>query len=327
MSELDNNVFINQETNQERKYHIYENLVPSEKDIVIVLLNEITDNGIRGKCVDYPDCEIFVPSTEINKRNVNVRKFFNQDKRYSMYVLSVSAQTKIIDVSYKKISEDERQEALCRFEEFERIKNLGVEVIDLLSKLSDKFDETDIELIFGAIIKHKIRTLIDKPIKVIKSIYYEILENPLLLFSEFMSSVVYNTHAHKDILDKLMENYVINLHKRVHISRGIVVCEFSLVVTSNDAVNKIKNILTEGYEVISSNHNPNNFVQVEYISSPKYRFVANVTQISDANELLTKASDILDQNCEKYGSKLSNSRNFVVVKERQYTVSNYNRNN
>ena len=150
-------------SSQEYKFYIYDRIYPSEKDTVIVSLDEITENGIRGKCIDYPECSVFVPLTEVSRKRVNLKKYLIREKKYSMYVLAVNRYNKIIDVSNTKISEKEKQEALCKFEEYDKIKNLGTEVVDMLIKIFNQkkyqSSETEIQEIFNAIICQKIKTL------------------------------------------------------------------------------------------------------------------------------------------------------------------------
>jgi translation initiation factor 2 alpha subunit (eIF-2alpha) len=293
-----------------------------------VKLNNITENGIYGECIDYPEYNIFLPPTEINRRKVNLQKFFSPDKKYAMVVLSINVESKLMDVSYTKINEKDREIAIKKFENYERIYNLGKEIIQLFMDNSD-ITINDYNNIFNEIIHKNIEQIestfdtdtVGNNIEKINDTYISFLENPELLFVCLKESLYYINldQQQKDLIDDLIVKYITNLRKRLYISDVIVACDINLVVLVSDAVTQIKNILTENLDI----GDDENIVSIEYVSSPKYRIVITSKRKTNGLLLLDKISDILEENSQKYHGNLTNLRKYNVVKEKQYSLSSY----
>lgn len=292
------------------KYNFYTAEYPAENDVIIVNLTNLSEKGIYGKCLDYPNLQVFMPETEVAKRKVNITKFFSPAKTYAVVVLNVNEETNIVDISYRKINESDRETALQRFEQYEKLYNLGLEILHIY-KINYDFNQE----LANALFKHVIQSRLDAyrgttetgPVSLeeVKNAHEDFLENPKSLFKNFESNI-----------SKLIKNFTESVEARLHVTDLIMSCDFSLLVVSSStelsSVERLRKILTENL--------PKN--TVEYVSSPKYRFNVTAKTKTDAIKQLNAIADIIEENNRKYNGNLSNTKNYVVTKNKYYTLSN-----
>lgn len=314
--------------------NFYTKEYPEENDIIIVKLTDIQESGVYGQCIDYPKLQIFLVSTEITKRKVHLTKFFSPDKLYPMVVLGVNTSSDghgSVDVSYKKINEADRTKSLDLFDHYSKIYDLGLEIMDFYDIVykNNYFDgidnSSDIVIgkdeLFKLIIQDRLDVFKSSEMKAeaIKEYYLNLLENPREIFDSVRLTEKYNNKE----LDILIEKYTEDIMKRLHISDIVACCDFSLIVVTKDAVNNIKHILTTNFNT----ENTENGIESEvcYIASPKYRLQVKAKTKAQAIDKLEQMSQILENNSKEFGGTLNNPKKFVIIKDKQYSLSKLNK--
>jgi len=121
--------------------YYYHKKYPQENDIVIVTLNNITEYGVYCNLVEYNDMDGFIISTEIHKgkgrgkgrKDVKPEKIFTHGTYYPVIVLAVEETNNRVNLSYKKIRQDElhndREDALALFKRKQKLFNLSLDMI------------------------------------------------------------------------------------------------------------------------------------------------------------------------------------------------------
>jgi translation initiation factor 2 alpha subunit (eIF-2alpha) len=313
--------------NDNESYNYYTKEYPDENDIILVKLTDIQENGVYGKCIDYPKLEIFLVTTEITKRKVHLTKFFSPDKIYPMVVLNVNKNCDSIDVSYKKINEAQRLKTVELFECYNKIYDLGREIMDFYDMVCDDINLESIiskKELFKLIVQERLdkfkTSLLGSEeknlVESIKEYHLEFLENPETIFDPV--KVIHKN----DTLDLFVVKYIEDIKKRLYISDIVACCDFTLIVLTSDAVTNIKKILSTNFNI--SVNNPDVVCDVFYIASPNYRLQVKAKNKSLAFNALTEMCKILEENSKQFNGTLNNPNKFSIIKEKQYTLSNLN---
>lgn len=308
-------------------------LTPKCEEVVVVKLSNITDNGIYGTCITYPDYEVFLMLTEITKKKykVNVVKMFSPDKKYAVVVINVNDDKKIIDVSYSKVHETDQKGVLERQSFYEKIYNLGIDVVKTYKKMTTdgtyKFNQEEMDMIFKYVVQIPLNNLENDPdktsIEKVKDKFLTYLEEPNSLFEilniEYVSKLEQNSQSFFEILQK---NFIENLNKRVKISDVVISCDFTLCVIESGAVDVIKQILNIDIQDFKK-------IKIEHISSPKYRITVTEKRLNEARATLDKTCSIIKDNANKFGKinitiTLDIPEKYTVMKDKEWTISNYN---
>ncbi|AYV84266.1 MAG: eukaryotic translation initiation factor eIF-2 alpha, partial [Hyperionvirus sp.] len=153
----------------------YEKTVPNVGDILVVKITKISDNkGAYAESAEYPDLKIFILPTEINRRVVNVKKFFSPDKLYPTRVLFVDPVKHLVDVSYSKLNDKEKLEYLERFTIYQKIFRIAVDINTLYNN--------DGDTIFKNTVWHIFDNLCHESNETVSNYYTSILEDPYIFF-------------------------------------------------------------------------------------------------------------------------------------------------
>lgn len=279
-------------------YSYYTKKYPEENEIVIVKLTTITDNGIYGKCEDYPYLEVFMPLTEITKRPVNIQKFFSPLKTYPVVAINIDKKANLLSVSYKKLNDNERQRYANRYDINSRLYALGKEIIQYATY--HNFDINNDEL-FEEIVQKR---LSDPTHEFKIDTFIELLENPLTLFG--------SNEKYKN----LAESYSTNLSQRVIIIDPVVSLEFILVVTANGAIDRLKSILTK-------NIPEGRIACVTCIASPRYSITVEHKSVKSACIAIDEVLNIIETNCKEFEGNITTNKEYRIIKEKSYNLSNW----
>lgn len=321
-------------TDHLNKKNYYTKASPKCEEIVIVKLTEITENGIYGECVNYPQYKVFLLLTEISKKKYkqNIYKMFSPDKKYAVRVININDDMKIMDVSYSKIHESDQKNALEKHAYSERIYNLGQDIIKIYAKIASEnnnYSEDVLTELFKYTVQIPLEQLEqlqndsqDSNLNILekyKDKYLTCLEDPITFFDKFNEECLRDIDEEKKIFyDIVISEYVKNINKRVKISDVIVTCDISLCVISESAVDVIKDIL-------SIDPNISN-IKIEHIASPKYRITCTDKRLNLAKISLDKICSIIKTNAEKYsnqGLSLDINQNYNTIRDKEYSLLNY----
>lgn len=171
-----------------------------------------TDLGVYVKLVDYNMIDGFIPLTEISKYQISYSRVFKYDKVYACLVHSYEKD--LINLSFMRIKEKERERLLEQFVFAERINQL--------CKLANDFTGQNKILLENHMFNDSS----------IEELYNNILENPIHYFGNKAGN-----HLKEKIKTEPYES-----HK-----------EFQLIICQEDGLNKLKYILNKFQEVIINN--------------------------------------------------------------------------
>lgn len=301
--------------------NFYENKYPKVNDVVFVRPKTISDDrGMYVELVEYGNIPGLIISTEIARKNINPAKIFNATKVYPCVVLSIDEQKHYIDLSYKKITPDMKVKYEENYAITSKIFSLGKDACELYDKYKfgsdsetekseeDKTKTTELvlgntvwKLFKNTSIREENMRNIDNIVLVHQKLYNNLLENTKILFD-------YNTDIEQEFVTKFLSHVV----TRIKSTDVTVTTEFTLFVLSDNAIEKLKNILTENIN--------GDVVKVEAVSSPKYKIVVTQPTVEKANEVTKNCMDIIRQNSSKYMGKLYWDNTILVQKDKTYAI-------
>jgi translation initiation factor 2 alpha subunit (eIF-2alpha) len=266
----------------------YETDYPSLNEVVFVIIEKFTNDAIYCRLVEYDNKQGFLPITELDKKvQPNPKKHFTEKKVYPMIVMNVDIDKGVIDVSYRRIKECDREKYLEKFDYFSKIFRLTREI----SLLSNILMDNILPLTMWKVLQKD-------TIENSKEIYDMILDNP----SSYMENIV---------TDKPMEAKILeNIESRITRTQMTIHQEFDLIIACNGAIDVLKNIL---------NYSDDNLI-IEYVNAPKYRIVVNGKTEQECDITLQKCIHVLKErtlNSHKIMFKIGNK---TVVKERELII-------
>lgn len=257
----------------------YNKTLPKEGDIVFVTLKNLSTVGTYCNLIEYNDIEGLILSTELDrysrhdKRQIRIseQRHFTHGKIYCCLVISINQNNNniSIDLSYKKVDVEKREELVKKFEYVKSIKKLCDEFCTF-SKLKE-------EVVYPFTIwKFTAEDNFDAENK-----YFDILRNPKL-FCEHIPD------EYKDLSDHFVEN----MKERITYTTMTVEQQFELIIFDVDAINKLKKVLE---------YNNENII-VECISSPKYKVSATEYSVDKCNEMINQYYLHLEQKTKEFRS-------------------------
>ena len=274
----------------------YRNTLPHKGDIVFVKYRSSTDDGIYVELVEYDNMEGFILITEIAKYKVRPDKVFKMKKMYPCYVLDVNPDKKTVDLSYKKIKEEQHKILEHKFTIIQKFRKI---LDDLLTiKLID--DDILTSNTFDMLINHETLIETDDPSnETIEHLYDKILKEPSLFF------------CGKDIEQPIIDQYVNFIKSKVTDSGVEFYKEFKLTVLERNAPEKIKSICG----VVKCDDDSDTQLRLLY-TSPQYRICISAPTEKIGMDTLTSAETLLKSEIEKYDAVSDFTIPIVYTKKR-----------
>lgn len=269
----------------------YNKTEPKIDDIVFVKINNYSEAGTYCNLIEYNSMEGFILNTELDrwtrddKRQVRVsdQKKFKYNQIYCAIVTSVNkkeGEPTSVDLSYKKIAIESREELVDNFEYIMRIKHLCDELIFFSGLTTDTvYNSTIRQINFNA--------------KKAKDIYNDFLKYPesfVVSLREKLSEDVQNCQQVEKI-----DNFVVNMKSRITYTKMTVEQPFELIIYDTDAITKLQTIL---------NFNESD-TAVECVSSPKYKIITSCYTLTECNNNITKCFELLKEKVQNFKAIIS----------------------
>jgi translation initiation factor 2 subunit 1 len=226
--------------------------------------------GAVAELSEYPGKEGFVHISNVASSWVkNIRSFVSEGAIRVASVMSVDKDKKSIDLSLRKVSEQQEKRKL---EDWKR------------EKRADKLFE------------RVCREIGEDPRKSYMEIGAKLEEKFGDLLSAFENVSVHGEEALKDLglSDKWVQTFV--KHSKESITISFVAVKGDLILTSrkSDGINAIKGVLAKVKE---------SGVTVRYISAPKYLLEASAQEYADAKKVLAAAAETAIKSMQKAGGE------------------------
>jgi translation initiation factor 2 subunit 1 len=272
--------------------YYYKSVVPKPEDVIFGKVKNITDSAIYITLTEYNDREGLIMFSEITKgkRSINFKKFFKPDTYYPFIV--ISADDKTIDLSYKRLTEDDIEKYTNKFQQMRKLLDFftDLEKLKLLEDDEDFMNET-----FKSLFPDS------KSInKDLEDIYQGILENPSNMFLDVdtISSDIqnkYNEHVHNSV--KVISD--VEMYK-----------DIELTIFETNGLKTLKDILKNDESIN---------VKISCISSPIYRIFSKEKTVGECLENINKMIDIIKDRCKSHMKKLILTHEPVIMKKRMLT--------
>ena len=274
----------------------YNKELPEENEYVFVKLKKITENNfILVELIEYGNIEGMILFSEINNRKINIDKLFKNNIQVCV-VTDVNIEKKHINLSYKKVSMEEREFYTNSLPQLDKINNHFKD----MQLLYNKYNNLDTNT---GVLREKIMCkLFDVPKKELFGNLINIYKNML----ENMESIFIDTDLPVDYI----EVYTNDLKKRIKCTDMQVALSFELTVLDDNAIGIIKNMLSHD----------DLYFKYECVSSPKYRIVASSQDKQKVDDIIITAKSYLENKIKDINCIFKMDTEWTIIKDRTYTV-------
>jgi translation initiation factor 2 subunit 1 len=230
----------------------YKNELPNVDDMVIVKITREDDHGYYGSLIEYDNIEGYLPLSEVVKGKYAKKHILKEEQLIPLIVIKVDTHKKFIDLSKKKVDKEQESYILLKYKICNNINKLVNECYIMYLKYCD-LSSSDIIHTMNDIMNQTIWKMYDGETKDYTIIFKNILENPKLILSEDLFS--------GEFIDKAIENF----NSRIVKKSMIMEMDFNLVILENNALGKLKEILS--FQITENKY----YIDIIVISPPLYR--------------------------------------------------------
>lgn len=259
----------------------YNKIEPLIDDIVFVKISKTTNGGVYCKLIEYNNIEGLILNTELDRKSrddksiyrITDLKKFNNETIYCARVLRINNQGQPnvnVDLSYKSVNIELREELIENFGYINKIRNLCDEIV--------YFSSLDENTVYENTIRKLDFTNPAMPL------YYDFLKMP----EKFVEHLV-QIYPDQSML------FVENMKSRITFTKMTVEQPFELLIYDTDAINKLRDILT---------YNKDN-INVECVSSPIYKIISTNYSLEECNKDITECFKSLEQKTKKYKATIN----------------------
>ncbi len=242
--------------------------LPEEKELVLVTIKKILPYGAFCEMTEYNGIEAFLHISEVAARWIkNIHEFISEGERHVAKVYRIDREKNQIDISLKRVSEEEKQRKL----------------------LSTRQEKRAIKLLEVVVAQSKQKIQIAGLTKALETHYGD-------LYSAFQEAL--DTGAlppelelEEDIKKIIIDVAIKNINKPiVHVDRII-----SLSCYDEEGIEKIKKILTRKEKDI----------EVLYLGAPNYKLTLTAPNYKDGEKQLSRILEDIKSLAEKSKCDLS----------------------
>uniref|UniRef100_A0A6C0EC53 S1 motif domain-containing protein n=1 Tax=viral metagenome TaxID=1070528 RepID=A0A6C0EC53_9ZZZZ len=261
----------------------YGNEFPDINSIIFAELTSVSQgSGVYVKLLEYEHLEGFIPETEINKYKVNPEKFLKYNESFPVCVLDIDKTKKLLDLSYKKVREEDRDKFKRNFSYIKKFYN----IIKELSNIDDTVDSFEylLDNVFRKVFnKDTLRLEIST-----ESLFLHLIEQPDEIFTE-----------EKFKLENIYK-YIKHITDNLAITPLVTTCDFELVVLEESAPEKIIDILTKNINA-----------EITYLS-PKYKITVSALHYKTCDDEIEMIKEQIKKNTKGINCILSFGENKIV---------------
>lgn len=230
----------------------YKNELPNVDDMVVVKITREDDHGYYGSLIEYDNIEGYLPLSEVVRGKYAKKHILKEEQIIPLIVIKVDPHKKLIDLSKKKVDKEQESYVLLKYKICNNINKLVNECYIMYLKYCD-LSSSDIIHTMNDIMDQTIWKMYEGESKDYTIIFKNILENPKLILSEELFS--------EDFIGKAIENF----NSRIIKKSMIMEMDFHLIVLENNALEKLKEILS--FQITENKCR----IEVIVISPPLYR--------------------------------------------------------
>jgi len=237
------------------------NQLPSEGEVLVATVKQVFDYGSYVTLDEYANLQAFLPWSEISSRWVkNIRDVVKEGRKIVVKVIRVDKRKGTIDVSLKKVTEDEKRKKNAQWKKLQKVDK----ILEIVSQKLGKTEKEAWEQVAWKL-EDKYGDVYDALVKAIK-------EGDHILKEAGVPDIWI-----KPLMDEIGKHIE---EKRVKVGETI-----TLRSTSPDGIERIKKILGSVVEIAESNGVD---VKVYTIGAPRYRIDIIGTDPKFLSKVLTE---------------------------------------
>ncbi|ARF11761.1 translation initiation factor eIF-2 alpha subunit [Klosneuvirus KNV1] len=258
---------------------------PEPEDIVMAQVVNKNEYGYNVSLLEYDNLTGFISLADLMNGKYLQKKYMLKDNEIlSLAVKEADVAKKIVLLSRKNISEEEVSNTALRYKMCTCINRLMNEIYTMYLKFSD---------IHSSDIIHSINNVMDDTIWRLYTedsdygyIYMKILENPkILLPSELFT-------------DEFIEKALKNINNRIIKQNMILELGITLLILEEDALNKIKDVLTFNIDEKDVR------ITTCVMSPPTYKVKIECSDKGKGYRILEDIKNSIQEKSKKYASKV-----------------------
>lgn len=272
------------------------NEYPSIDEYVLCQITNFVElNGLKGaycKLLHYNDKEaLLLPLEAVKNKYQRIEKVHKIGNNIICQVITIDGNH--IDLSYKRVSEEESKKQLDKLYYLEKIW----EIINWI-KMQGYFLNNDLDELFF--------DLVNLDDLNYQQFYEKILEEPEELFNH-----------NESFKETDLRVYVNGIKKKINIIPYLVSSDFILYSIHEKGIENIKTILNITCNDIITNKNG----YIELHSLPVYRIVFKANNNDEINKILDELYNKLNENVTQNHSIFSMDKTFSIVHQRKMTFT------
>lgn len=259
----------------------YPNEYPKVGDIVVVKLEELTDIGVRVSLLEYGGLEGSIMLTELSrKRFRSIRRIIKIGETDVVEVIGVEPAKGIIDLSKKAIITDqERAEALRKYNERSRVHSIVLELARQMTKQQDN-QQTDASS------------------KIVEQVYREFiwdqLDDPYQYFKEYA-----DRKPEEQIEPVIPEEYRLLekiIVKRMKSKKQRIRAEVTINCYAPNGIDRIIEALEAGTKI-------SNQIKITYQRAPIYELSLETNQLDQGIQILEECFSVIQTKIQELGGQ------------------------
>ena len=234
---------------------------PVVDELVVGLVKRLERYGVYVDLLDYPGWEGFVHVSEISLKWIrNIRDYLKEGQRDVFRVLRVNPTTKQVDISYRRVSEREREERMKLWKRKQRL----LRVLKLLSEKSGRSEE-------------ELKKLIVEPA----------LKRGLSLYEVLLDAVEKERLPEWMKLDEdLAKSFMEIIGQEIKIKEVVVQGVLVMTVPSGDGVEVIKRAVARGLEAAKKEE-----ISITTMGAPKYLITVRTEDVETGRKIIQKVAE------------------------------------
>jgi len=256
---------------------------PREGEFVVAKVTEVQNQYVYVDLIDFEglyseECARgMIHISEISSRWIkNIRNYVRIGQRVVLRVLRVDTDKGHVDLSLRRVNSAQRKNRIKEWKYALKFENL----LQFLTE-TENIDMT----------LDKAYEIIGFPILNFFDSYQETIENLKENGEELLSELQGMTEEIKASLLKI-------INENVSISTVSISGKVKLSIPSENGIEEIKDSLLKALNVIEPKETRN--IHIDYIAAPYYRLEIVSKDYLDAENILSDALEIIEQNAEKY---------------------------
>jgi len=251
--------------------------LPEVGEVVIASVKQIFDYGAYVTLDEYRNKQAFLPWSEISSKWVrNIREILRENMKIVVKVIRVDKRKGSVDVSLKKVTEDEKKKKMLQWKRLQKVDKLA-EII--AQRLGRKEEEIWTEVIWK---------LEDKYGDVYSSLEKAVKEGSKILVEAGINEIYI-----KPLLEEVSKHIE---EKKVKVT-GLI----SLRSQDPKGVLKIREIFSSALEEIQKKHEASEdtfSIKVYTIGAPRYRIDVTSSDAKFASQVLQDLIDFIKQKAQ-----------------------------